>query len=270
MNTNSIFEVDMDKLNSLSKENMESYKQADPFPHIAIENFLNSEVLEGVLQEVEEFDNKNWHLMDDRYQKKWANSITSTMGPKTRNLLQFLNGQEIMNFLEELTGIEGLVPDPYLAGGGLHQLREGGFLGVHADFNYQKQIRLDRRINLLIYLNKDWDESYGGGLELWDTEMKSCVKSYTPDFNKCVIFNTTDTSFHGNPQPVCAPNGRPRRSIALYYYTNGRPSDELTDEHMTLFQYRPGEASIADKSRRILKEFIPPIITKALGRGKVR
>ena len=199
--------------------------------------------------------------MNDRYQKKSALNSTREMGPKTRALIQFLNGQEMIMFLEKLTGIEGLVPDPFLAGGGLHQLRQGGFLGVHADFNFQKHMRLDRRINLLVYLNKDWEEDWGGNIELWDTSMKHCVKRYAPLFNRCVIFNTTDKSFHGNPQPVTAPDGRIRRSIAMYYYTNGRPEGEVSDAHMTLFQYRPGEASAKDKAKRFVKRLTPPIIT---------
>lgn len=266
--SNNDLEADIDRLDALAGEKREAYENADPFPHIAIDDFIRKGVLDEVLDEVTTADNAGWSDMSDRYQQKSACNSTRDMGPATRALVQFLNGQEMIMFLEKLTGIEGLVPDPFLAGGGLHQLREGGFLGVHADFNFQKHMRLDRRINLLVYLNKDWEEDWGGNLELWDTGMKACVKRYTPEFNRCVIFNTTDKSFHGNPQPVAAPDGRIRRSIAMYYYTNGRPDGEVADEHMTLFQYRPGEGSAADRSKRLIKRFIPPIITDIIDRQR--
>lgn len=133
-----------------------------------------------------------------------------------------MNGQEITGFLETLTGISGLIPDPQLAGGGLHELRNTGFLNVHADFNYHPKLKLDRRINLLLYLNKDWEEDFGGELQLWDTGMNECAAKYLPLFNRCEIFNTTDNSFHGNPNPVnLSDNRRVQRSIAFYCYTNG-------------------------------------------------
>jgi Rps23 Pro-64 3,4-dihydroxylase Tpa1-like proline 4-hydroxylase len=262
-------EADYDRLKREGSRR-EEYRNAEPFPHIAIDNFIRPEVMGEVYAELTSDAPKAWDDMNDRYQRKSACSRTRLMGPKTRALIHFLNGQEMIEFLEELTGIEGLVPDPSLAGGGLHELRDGGYLNVHADFNFQRKLRLDRRINLLLYFNKDWREEYGGNLELWDTEMKSCVKRYTPEFNRCVIFSTTDKSYHGNPQPVKTPDGRTRRSIAMYYYTNGRPAGEVSDEHMTLFQYRPGEASAADTGRRLLKRWLPPALSDLLGGGKVR
>ena len=262
--TINILEADFGRLQSIAENSAEDYANADPFPHIAINDFAHEAALEGVVDEIESVG--DWSVMSDQYQEKAACNSTRLMGPKTRALVQFLNGQEVIMFLEKLTGIKGLVPDPLLAGGGLHELRTGGYLGVHADFNFQEHMRLDRRINLLLYLNKGWSEDWGGNLELWDNDMKSCVKKIAPEFNRCVIFNTTDKSFHGNPQPITAPDGRPRRSIAMYYYTNGRPSAEVSDQHMTNFQYRPGEGSAADRSKRFIKRLIPPIITDLLGR----
>jgi Rps23 Pro-64 3,4-dihydroxylase Tpa1-like proline 4-hydroxylase len=257
-------EVDIEFLDRFAAENRETYANADPFPHIMIDNFIRPEVIEGVLEEVETREPEG-SVMDDRFQKKWACNKTRLMGPRTRNLINFLNGQEITDFLTTLTGIKGLVPDPQLAGGGLHELRNSGFLNVHADFNYHKALKLDRRINLLLYLNKDWEESNGGELQLWDREMKNCVASYLPIFNRCVIFSTTEKSFHGNPNPVKLPdNRRARRSIAFYYYTNGRPADEVGDPHMTVFRQLPGEESAGDRARRISRRWLPPVIADVL------
>jgi len=222
---------------------------------------VNSVLRGGVLEEIENRSAPDGVIMDDRFQKKWACNSTRKMGPKTRALINFMNGQEIIGFLETLTGIKGLVADPQLAGGGLHELRNTGFLRIHADFNYQPELKLDRRINLLLYLNKDWEESFGGELQLWDSGMKQCVASYLPIFNRCVIFNTTDKSFHGNPNPVSLPDNRKaRRSIAFYYYSNGRPVAEVSEVHRTVFKHEPGHATAGDQARRLGRRLLPPII----------
>ncbi|HEV3383297.1 MAG TPA: 2OG-Fe(II) oxygenase [Gemmata sp.] len=131
------------------------------------------------------------------------------------------------------------MPDPHYEGGGLHQIEPGGFLKIHADFNYHTRLRLDRRINLIVYLNKDWQEDYNGHLELWDRNMTHCVHKILPAYNRCVVFSTTDWSYHGHPEKLTWPAGRTRKSLALYYYTNGRPEEEKSDAHGTLWQERP-------------------------------
>lgn len=170
------------------------------------------------------------------------------MGWATRSLIAELNSAEFLQFLEALTGIEGLIADPYYEGGGIHEIRRGGFLKIHTDFNYHKKLKLDRRINVLLYLNDDWDESYGGELELWNQDMSTCIRKIQPIINRLVVFSTTDTSFHGHPVPLTCPEDRSRRSLALYYYTNGRPESEVEFKHSvsTNYQQRPGE--VFDKS----------------------
>lgn len=253
-------EADLDYLMGFAEANREKYVSASPFPHIAIENFMRPELLDAVLRDFPGQTHVPWDGMIDKDQKKFAFNATSKLAPSVRQVLHFLNSKEIINFLEKLTGIQGLIPDPHLAGGGLHELRPGGFLKVHADFNWHKQLRLDRRINLLVYLNKDWYPGYAGNLELWDTAMQGKVREYRPLFNHCVIFNTTDTSFHGNPVPVGCPPDRSRRSIAMYYYTNGRPEGEVSTSHGTLFRNRPGEATAAEKRTTFAKSLVPPIM----------
>ena len=257
-------EADVDRLDGLADDRASAYAAATPFPHIVIDDFIRPELLEEVLAEVQDAKGVLWNQMEDRYQRKFACATTRQMGPRTRQLINFMNGQEILGFLERLTGIEGLVPDWQLAGGGIHALREGGYLNVHADFNLHRHLKLDRRINLLLYLNKDWREEYGGGLELWDTNMTTCEQRIVPLFNRCVIFNTTDKSFHGTPVPVTAPDGRTRLSLAFYYYTNGRPEAEAGDAHWTLFRHRPGEETAKDRARTLVKKLTPPIITEWL------
>ncbi len=260
-------EADVDRLNALAEARKGEYASNAPFPHILLDDFVRSDILDNAIGEITRIPASEWVVYDDdRFHRKSACNAMLAMGPTTRALIHFLNGQEVTTFLEKLTGIVGLIPDPYLAGGGVHEMRDGGFLNIHADFNVHRHLRLDRRVNLLLYLNRNWKEEYGGNLELWDTDMTACVRRYPPIFNRCVIFNTTDRSFHGNPQPVRTPDGRVRRSIAMYYYSNGRPKSEVSDEHMSLYQYRPGEGSAIDRGRRVLKRFVPPILAEILAR----
>lgn len=253
-------ELDLDRLMGFAREHRAQYDAAHPFPHIKLEDFFRPGILDAVADEFPEPGERSWMTMDDKDQKKFALNRTEDMGPATRNILQVLNSREVINFLEALTGIQGLIPDPHLAGGGLHELRPGGFLKIHADFNWHRQMRLDRRVNLLIYLNKDWEDSFGGNLELWDTSMVSKQVEYQPLFNRCVIFNTTNNSFHGNPVPVNCPAGRSRRSIAMYYYTNGRPAEEVSEDHGTIFRNRPGEATAGEISKDLITRLTPPIL----------
>jgi Rps23 Pro-64 3,4-dihydroxylase Tpa1-like proline 4-hydroxylase len=256
-------EADLSFLMNFADKNRERYLTAKPFPHISLDNFLIPEVLDAVVRDFPARDSEPWQAMVDKDQKKFAANEVSKMAPSVRRALYFLNSREIVNFLEKLTGIEGLIPDPHYAGGGCHELRRGGFLKVHADFNWHKQMRLDRRINLLLYLNKDWQPEYGGNLELWDTNMTHKVAEYAPLFNRCVIFNTTDNSYHGNPVPVSCPPDRSRRSLAFYYYTNGRPAGEVSQSHGTLFKNRPGEATVGEVTVSFAHRIVPPIVIDA-------
>lgn len=256
-------EADLSFLMDFADKNHERYSNATPFPHIAIDDFLRPEILDAVVRDFPSWDAGQWEVMADKDQKKFAANVVSKMAPSVRRVLYFLNSREIVNFLEKLTGIEGLIPDPHYAGGGCHELRPGGFLKVHADFNWHQKLRLDRRINLLVYLNKEWQPDFGGSLELWDATMSHKVAEYAPLFNRCVIFNTTDDSYHGNPVPVNCPPGRSRQSLAFYYYTNGRPAGEVSQSHGTLFKNRPGEATVGEVTASLAQRMVPPVLLDA-------
>jgi Rps23 Pro-64 3,4-dihydroxylase Tpa1-like proline 4-hydroxylase len=169
-----------------------------------------------------------------------------------------------------LTGIDGVIPDPYYVGGGLHQIKPGGNLEVHVDFNRHSKFKLDRRINLLIYLNKNWKEEYGGHFELWNRDMSAAEQKILPVFNRCAIFSTTEFSYHGHPTPLACPSDRTRKSMATYYYSNGRPEEEISSEHTTLFQSRPGQEAEKEhvSMKEVLKAFTPPILISAVKKLK--
>lgn len=230
----------------------ESYQQAQPFPHVVVDGLFDAAMLQQVVDEFPRADEPFWYRHVHRNSLKLALNQTQHMGAITRELLAALNSAAFLGVLETLTGIEGLIPDPYLEGGGLHQIGTRGFLGIHADFNVHKKLKLDRRLNLLLYLNQDWPASYGGELELWDTGMQAAQRKVAPLFNRMVVFNTTDNSYHGHPEPLQCPEDRTRKSIALYYYTAGRPDAEKSAAHSTLYQKRPGQSGALRRLKSLL------------------
>ena len=264
---NTIF--DARHLQALAREHRQTYATNHPFPHIVIDNFLPEDVAERILSIFPSPKGSKWEEYDRKHEVKLQLSDDQRMDPYLREVLYQFNSSVVVNFLEELTGIDGLIPDPHFEGGGLHQIEPGGYLDVHVDFNFHHRLKLDRRLNLILYLNPDWKDEYNGHLELWNTDMTECVQRIAPVFNRCVVFSTTDFSYHGHPDVLRSPDGVTRKSLALYYYSNGRPAEERSDAHSTVFQTRPGENSTAKVSgsrrmKRTLKRFIPPVVIDAV------
>jgi Rps23 Pro-64 3,4-dihydroxylase Tpa1-like proline 4-hydroxylase len=199
----------------------ERYRHAKPYPHIAIDNFLDPHHLEKCVEEFDALNNTNgWINYVHFNEKKRGLNKLELLPENIQQTIKTFNTPAFLQFLSDLTGIPNLQKDDMLEGGGIHQSTRGGYLNIHADFTVHPHHRTwQRRINLLVYLNKEWQDEWGGKLELWDQQMKGCVESIAPVFNRCVIFNTDHDSFHGHPDPMSCPEGTYRRSIALYYYT---------------------------------------------------
>lgn len=260
-----------DAVKDLGKELHEAYAAGDPFPHIAIDNFLPQNLVDLCIEKFPKSADPD-SVSFDRSQERYKTSYhPDYMEPELRHLFYSLNSRPFIKIVENITGIKGLVPDPYFLGGGFHETRQGGHLDMHADFNHHKPMNLERRVNVLIYLNKDWKVEYGGALELWKTDMSEQVQEIAPIANRCVMFTTTGKSMHGHPQPVNHPNGESRRSIALYYYT---PTwDEAKASKTTQFYARPGTHDETDwrvKSNEILGDFLPPILNRQIARVRRR
>jgi hypothetical protein len=209
------------------------YFSATPFPHAVVNGAFDNKLLETVESELAAITHWNGQSAHQFAQRKRWCSRPEFMGEKTRVLLDYLQGPTFLPILETITGISGLIPDPYLEGGGIHSISRGGYLGVHADFNFHPRLQLHRRINLILYLNHGWQREWGGALELWSTTTRRCEREIFPEINTMVIFNTTDTSLHGHPRPLECPEERLRSSIALYYYSAVRPDHELSAPHST-------------------------------------
>lgn len=262
--------IDPTSFESKGSELREQYESADPFPHIAIDDFLPASLLERCLEEFPPRHSAEQAF--DRQQERSKRSFSpDALPPFSRQLFYSFNSRPFIQLVENISGINGLIPDPYFLGGGFHEIAEGGHLSMHADFNHHRRLNLERRVNVLIYLNKEWRDEFGGQLELWDNEMKTRVHSYVPHFNRCVMFSTTSHSNHGNPNPVRHPDGTPRRSIALYYYT--ATWDGTKRQHATQFRVRPGtedQHDVTVKRGELIADLLPPIVYRGIRRIRDR
>ena len=247
------------------------YSKAAPFPHIVMENFIKEDVLKRVSSEFPDLSKLKDSVIKYNNSKeiKLAGKGMQVLSPAALELNTYLQSDLMMNWLNDLTSIkEPLISDPYLSGGGYHEIKTGGLLKVHADFNKHPKLNLDRRLNLLIYLNEDWRDEWGGALQLFDKDMDKAIQTVYPRFNTAVIFTTTSFTYHGHPDALACPENRSRKSLAYYYFSTGRPQNEVSNEkHSTLFKERKGESfkkSIILKS--IVRDITPPIFVKAAKR----
>src|SRR5665213_39172 len=168
---NAISLIPTEKLARVAQQYAREYQTGEPFPHIVIDNFFDEDVLDTLIAAFPDPTAKFWHRFHAAEEIKLALNREEMIPVQILLFLFFLNSSTFIDFLEHLTGISGLIPDPHLIGGGLHQIERGGKLAMHADFNRHNQLNLDRRLNLLLYLNRAWPVDYGGDLELWDREM---------------------------------------------------------------------------------------------------
>lgn len=175
-------------------------------------------------------------VMKHDYRKRGGGSF-DMLSPAQQRIIAELNSERMLAYLERLTGIKGLVADPDILGGGVHEILPGGFLNVHTDFNVHPKLKMLRTLNLIIYLNDDWQEEWEGHLELWDEQVRHPIARIAPLMNRAALFQTNEISYHGHPTPLACPEQRTRKSFALYYYTPWPP--ELVARIQTNYQLVP-------------------------------
>lgn len=204
----------------LVAELSQTYRQNQPVPHLWLPNFLDEVDARNALREFPRTASDYWTYYSHYNENTLGQSDRAKFPPAISKVVEELQSAEFSAWLSKLTGIEGLVPDPDLHGGGLHETERGGFLNVHTDFlEHHHRPNWRRRCNLILYLNVDWNLDWGGALELWDEAMRGCVVKYPPLFNHALIFTTDERSLHGYPEPLTCPPEESRKSLALYYYT---------------------------------------------------
>lgn len=250
---------------SLGESLHAEYVGNNPFPHIVIDNFLPNDLLLRVLGDFPKREDGRFN--DEHSRLKTGYQMEKITSPLITNLIDALNSSPFLEFLEKMTGIEGLLPDPHQIGGGLHETARGGHLSIHADFNINSRVKLRRRMNLILFLNENWQDDYGGALELWETDMSRRAKAVMPVIGRAVVFNTESDTFHGHPDPLTCPDGIYRRSLALYYYTVPEDNHVLERAHSTDFRRRPGSTDkpqVRSKLREMLIDLTPPALYRII------
>ncbi len=224
------------KYAKLAVDNASRYQGADPFPHICFDDFIDPKLCAAVNEAFPEPDSIDWVVRDHKNTLKRYQHDETRLPATLRLMLRELNSRQFVLFLETLTGIDNLLPDPYFTGGGAHFAGTGDFLNIHTDFNWHHKLQAHRRVNALLYLNPGWKEEWHGALETWDKGMTRPVNAYFPNFNRLVVFSTTENSNHGHPHPLTCPPGVYRRALNLYYYTTRRDEAETVAPHFTNYK----------------------------------
>ena len=222
------------------------YASAKPFPSFMLDGFLEPAFAAEVAAAYPTFETAKamgfaFNAVNER--KKVQITDREKFPDPVGRLSDALSSPEFLAALSRITGIPDLLPDPRLWGGGIHVTGPHGRLDVHVDFNilaFEGEPTLYRRLNLLVYLNPGWDEAWGGQVEFWDRDVATCAHSYLPLLNRCVLFETSEISFHG-VAPLTCPSHEVRRSFAVYYYTTAPPPGIAAASHSTIFRARPDE-----------------------------
>lgn len=219
-----------------------------PFPHIFVDGLFPETFIDALLDEFPPSNDPIWEVtqvasIQVKLRTNWKTE--ADMRPSARTLIHFLNSGSFLNRVAKLTGVDKLISDPYLTGGGLNCILPGGVLDVHADGNWHDAMGVHRRLNAILYLNRDWNPEWGGDFEMWDRDLSGCVAKVAPIANRLLIFETHDFTYHGHPHPLACPEGESRKSAIVYYYTAApRPADQVlrSEPHRALWRNKSLES----------------------------
>ncbi len=272
------FSFDPDELLALGARLAREYAANQPFPHLVVDDFLPPAVLDEILQEWPDFASTDWTTYDNSRELKHVCSQLGLLGPTTQAVLQAFNSSAFVRFLQVLTGIVPLLVDPHFQAAGVFDVQPGGFLDLHTDFtecphsfdesewvsgfwdHYAGGTGLARRVNVLLYLNRDWKEENGGALEFWSSSPFERATSILPVFNRLAIFSTLPDAVHGHPQPVSLPAGQSRKCLSTYYYTKERPIREvLYGRHTVMFDEGARPPRHGKRGPAMTQLLLPPI-----------
>jgi hypothetical protein len=230
--------LQIDRLESSLDTDRRRYASASPFPHIVIDGVVSDDVFNRACAEFPPVDSSGWTSYLHVNERKYANSKPDTWQPTLQAIAREFTSPRFVAYLEELTGHRDLLADWSMDGGGLHQSVRGGYLNLHADFTSHHTNRTwRRRVNILLYLNAEWDDQWGGQLEFWNDDRTECVERVAPTGNRLVVFTTDEKSYHGHPDPMTCPDHIGRQSMALYYFQEEEsPLIQATD-----YRARPGD-----------------------------
>jgi Rps23 Pro-64 3,4-dihydroxylase Tpa1-like proline 4-hydroxylase len=228
-----------------SGEHASAFRNAQPFKHTVIEDFFDAEFAERLLADFPVFNPAL--AKNEIYGGVWGKAVNTEIrriSPAYEEMYALMSSREFLDLIGEISGIPELLPDPALYGGGTHENLHGQDLDPHVDFNYDEAQKLHRRLNLIVYLNKGWKREWGGSIEIHSNPRRqgeNRIQSYEPLFNRAVMFETNEHSWHGFPK-IELPESerhRSRKSISIYLYTRERPAEEIAPVHGTFYVHRP-------------------------------
>jgi len=194
----------------------ENFINAKPFEHVVIDNFLNDEYIEKMHQEFPS-DYTNWHKYCNPLEYKYSNNNIDLLQPIIKNVYYYLSSNEMLSIFKKFTNIDNLEYDEYMHGAGLHVYPSKGKLNVHLDYEKHPFSGKERRLNIILFMNKNWNDEWNGANELWDEELKNCIVETKVKFNRAIIFKTNDKSYHGVPKEIACPLHKYRKTLAYYY-----------------------------------------------------
>lgn len=236
------FFLDRTALRALALAHRATYAASRPYPHVTIDGFLGTPLASGLASLFPGATEASWKRRDHveqaarlgQLQRKAFEDVPGAL----RHLLSEFSSMSFIDFLESLTGVQGLIADPHFRGAGLHLTLRGGHLALHADFNRDRFRALTRRLTVLYYLNPDWEPAWGGDLELWSADLSRCETRIAPLLDRLVVMAHGDDYWHGHPTPLACPEGRGRAAVAAYFYT-AETSPDAPEPHSAIWAPTP-------------------------------
>ena len=252
-----LVEFDRERLEREADSLRAEYLAATTWPHVIIRGAFPDEVVAAAAAECMQLENEDMLLTAGPAQVKQESA--SGLGPRTTELLATLDSDFFKGLIEKITGVKDPIADTTHALGGMHRSKQGGFTLIHRDFRRQPETNLHHRVNMLLYLNPEWHEDWGGYLELWPSNMKAVGKRVAPLGNTLLIWETHDQTLHGLPDPVACPPGVSRVSLASYWYTE-KPRETPVKLRRPVFARRPQDSWKLGRRppKQFLKELIAP------------
>lgn len=252
----------------------DSFKTAEPFPHVVIDNFFPEDVARRIAATFPGIDDIDWKFEGPGDSKHSGNKLVEKVStsdemkfpPFVRFMMMQFQSGIFCKFLDKLTGFQHLAPDPSHHGCGLHSTGNGGRLMLHIDASRHPNKDLNQLINVIYYCSPDWKPEWGGGLELWNEDASRCIKKVEPLFNRMIIFYTAGRSWHGHPHPVTCPPDRRRNSLALYYYTTDEGISDL--DYVNYVQWKAvtehDRLSLFHRGKAVVRSALPPAAVNML------
>lgn len=242
----------------------QQFESASPFPHLVLDGVFDAGLLALVREEFDLHTARDWRSFNGAQEDTFRSPLGAQLGPASKLYFNLVNSHEFVEFLESITGVEHLIVDRTLFGGGLHESRNGGKFGIHRDFDRHAETGLRNEMVFLTYLNPGWDMEWGGALELWDAREHRPVVSVPPEFGTSLLMRNRHDSYHGHPDPMELPKGVQRRSLASYYYTNSHRQEHRALAQTTRFLRQSQGHALRHWALRAARQWAPPVMWDVL------